>query len=126
MPVCEKYLLVKRAVCDWPCFLVEKKGKLLCSGEPKRKSVRADKCEKVIVMRKENDRIRKAKQTSSEAREQTVQRLEQDRVRKASMRASETHEETVQRLQQNRARMASMRASETREECITECSEFSE
>ena len=75
-PICGKSLHVKRAVCDCGHVFSSKRKASCCTvGEPERKTVRADKCEKVIVMRKENDRIRKAKQRSSEAREQTVQTL---------------------------------------------------
>ena len=53
-PICEKYMHLKRAVCDCGhAFSSKRKASCCAVGEPKRKTVRAVKCEKVIVMRKE-------------------------------------------------------------------------
>ena len=66
----------------------------------------------------DNDRLlAKKRRRAFESEQDTVVRKEQERVRKASMRASETCEQTLERQEHNRTHMASMRASETCEQC---------
>ena len=84
----------------WPLAMPLHQRKV---GEPENamKHRKALLSEKELLVRKESDKVRKARKRASETREQTLHRLQQNQTSMTSMRASEIFEQTIHRQEQN-------------------------
>ena len=83
-----------------------------------KRNMRMNESFEEVSLRRQSDRLYKAKVRDEEMPEQTAQRRQSDRLHKAKVRDEETPEQTTQRRQSNKLNMDTLREEETPEQTV--------